>query len=63
MRDAIGGNFRMIISGSSALNKSISRFLLNVGLPVYEGYGLTECSPVVSANCETPVGRFRRQAA
>lgn len=52
MRDAIGGNFRMIISGSSALNKSISRFLLNVGLPVYEGYGLTECSPVVSANCE-----------
>lgn len=51
MRNAIGGNFRLIISGSCALNKSILRFLLNIGLPVYEGYGLTECSPVVSANC------------
>lgn len=53
MRDAVGGNFKFIISGSCALNKSISRFLLNIGLPVFEGYGLTECSPVVSANCNT----------
>ena len=52
MRAAIGGNFRIIVSGSCALNKSILRFLLNIGLPVYEGYGLTECSPVVSANCD-----------
>ena len=51
MREAVGGNFRMIISGSSSLNKSILRFLLNIGLPVFEGYGMTECSPVVSANC------------
>ena len=55
MREAVGGNFRMIISGSSALNKSILRFLLNIGLPVYEGYGMTECSPVVSANCEQAI--------
>ena len=52
MRNAIGGNFKIIVSGSCALNKSILRFLLNIGLPVYEGYGLTECSPVVSANCD-----------
>src|SRR5690554_518794 len=50
MREAIGDNFKYIISGSSALNKSINRFLLNIGLPVYEGYGLTETSPVVSVN-------------
>lgn len=50
MRIAIGGQFKYIISGSSALNKSINRFLINIGLPVYEGYGLTECSPVVTAN-------------
>ena len=50
MRDALGGKFKYIVSGSSALNKSILRFLLNIGLPVYEGYGMTECSPVVSAN-------------
>jgi long-chain acyl-CoA synthetase len=51
MRDALGGKFKLIVSGSCALNKSILRFLLNIGLPVYEGYGMTECSPVVSANC------------
>ena len=50
MRAAVGDRFKYIISGSSALNKSINRFLLNIGLPVYEGYGLTECSPVVSVN-------------
>jgi len=55
MREAVGGNFRMIISGSSALNKSILRFLLNIGLPVFEGYGMTECSPVVSANCKQAI--------
>ena len=57
MRAALGGKFKLIVSGSSALNKSILRFLLNIGLPVYEGYGMTECSPVVSANgpgCSKP---------
>ncbi|MCQ2124213.1 MAG: long-chain fatty acid--CoA ligase [Fibrobacter sp.] len=48
MRDAIGGRYRIIVSGGGALNKSICRFLLNVGVNVLEGYGLTECSPVVS---------------
>ena len=50
MRAALGGNFKLIVSGGSALNKSILRFLLNIGLPIYEGYGMTECSPVISAN-------------
>jgi len=50
MREAIGGNFRAIVSGGGALNKSISRFLLNVGITVCEGYGLTECAPVVAVN-------------
>ena len=50
MRNAIGGNFKLVVSGSSALNKSILRFLLNIGVPIREGYGMTECSPVVSAN-------------
>ena len=50
MRRAMGNRFRLFISGGSALNKSICRFLLNVGFNVCEGYGLTECSPVVSVN-------------
>jgi long-chain acyl-CoA synthetase len=56
IREAMGGRFRWIISGSSALNQTVSRFLLNMGFPVFEGYGLTECSPVVSVNLP---GRFR----
>lgn len=50
LREALGGRFRLVISGGGALNKSICRFLLNVGVNVTEGYGLTECSPVVSVN-------------
>lgn len=50
VREAMGGKFRWIISGSSALNKTVYRFLVNMGFPVYEGYGLTECCPVVSVN-------------
>ena len=50
LREALGGRFRLVISGGGALNKSICRFLLNVGFNVCEGYGLTECSPVVSVN-------------
>ncbi len=50
VREALGGKFKWIVSGSSALNRTVYRFLLNMGFPVYEGYGLTECSPVVSVN-------------
>jgi long-chain acyl-CoA synthetase len=50
LREALGCKFRLVISGGGALNKSICRFLLNVGVNVTEGYGLTECSPVVSVN-------------
>lgn len=49
MREALGNRFKVIVSGSSALNTTVSRFLLNAGFPVFEGYGLTECSPVVTA--------------
>ena len=50
MREAMGGRLKLLISGGSALNKSILRFLLNIGLPIYEGFGMTECSPVISVN-------------
>ncbi|MGB5965029.1 MAG: long-chain fatty acid--CoA ligase [Sulfurimonadaceae bacterium] len=48
--DALGGNFRVMISGGAPLSKPISKFFLNIGLPLYQGYGLTECSPVISVN-------------
>ena len=51
MRAALGDNFYLIVSGASALSLPVNKFLRNIGLPLYEGYGLTECSPVISAEC------------
>jgi long-chain acyl-CoA synthetase len=50
MRDALGGRLRHVISGASRLFPDVATFLINVGVPVYEGYGLTEASPVIAAN-------------
>lgn len=52
IRKIFGGKIRYLISGSSALNKNICRFFLNSGIPIFEGYGMTECSPVISLNAE-----------
>jgi len=50
MRDAMGGHLRMLIVGGAPLTKSLARFFTNIGVPTYQGYGLTECSPVLAAN-------------
>jgi len=49
-RDALGGNIRMLISGGAPLADDLYRFFLNIGIPLYQGYGLTEASPVICAN-------------
>ena len=48
--DNLGGNLRLIISGAAALNPKASRALRAMGLNIMQGYGLTECSPIVSVN-------------
>ncbi len=50
LRQALGGSLRLIISGSAPLDADLYSFFLNIGIPVYEGYGLTEASPVIAAN-------------
>ncbi len=50
MREGLGGSLRLVISGSAPLDANLAAFFLNVGIPVYEGYGLTEASPVIAAN-------------
>jgi long-chain acyl-CoA synthetase len=50
IREGIGGRFRAFISGGGPLSRELAEFFWAVGVPVYQGYGLTEASPVVSAN-------------
>ncbi len=47
-KEALGGNIELIVSGSAALESSLMRVFYAAGMPIYEGYGLTETSPVVS---------------
>jgi long-chain acyl-CoA synthetase len=49
-RGRLGGNLKYAISGSAALNADVAKFIDALGIQVYEGYGLTETSPIATAN-------------
>ncbi|MCQ2485234.1 MAG: AMP-binding protein [Clostridia bacterium] len=50
IREAFGGEIRLIISGAAAIDPVIIRNLNKYGIKTFQGYGLTECSPIVICN-------------
>jgi len=56
-RAAIGGNFDIVVSGGSAIQQHIASFFSAIGMPVFEGYGLSETSPEIAVSQRGKHGR------
>lgn len=52
IHENIGGRVRLIISGAAAINPEVSKGFHSMGIRVIQGYGLTECSPIVAVNTD-----------
>lgn len=56
IRAALGSNFRFAVSGGAPLSRELAEFFIGAGVQIYEGYGLTETSPII---CVNGPGRWR----
>lgn len=57
IRDSMGGELYMLVSGGATIQPRLTRFFSCVGLDLYEGYGLTECSPLIAVTNSNKKGR------
>ncbi len=53
VREAMGGRVTGALTASAAMNKEIALFFYDIGIPIYDCYGLTETSPAVTMNCSS----------
>jgi len=51
VREGFGGNLEFFIGGGAHLDIEMQRFFFAIGIPMYQGYGLTEAAPIISTNC------------
>lgn len=52
IHDTVGGRLRLIITGAAAIDPAISKGFRRMGIRVLQGYGLTECAPLVAGNSD-----------
>ncbi len=52
IHNAFGGNFKSIMTGGAPINPDLGDFFDSIGIPLVNGYGITECSPLISGNRE-----------
>jgi long-chain acyl-CoA synthetase len=50
IHDALGGHLRLFISGAAAIDPEVSKGFREIGIKLVQGYGLTECAPIVGLN-------------
>jgi long-chain acyl-CoA synthetase len=50
IRAGTGGQLRLVCSGGAPLSKELAEFFWGAGVPIYQGYGLTETSPILTSN-------------
>jgi len=65
IRENFGGRLEYFVGGGALLDLELQRFFYAIGIPMYQGYGLTEAAPVISANARAchKLARWRKSPA
>ena len=52
VRQGLGGNMKFFVGGGALLDIDLQKYYCAIGIPMYQGYGLSEATPIISANAE-----------